>query len=77
MGAGSEYLSYLLRLWLAGDGGQPEWRASLEDPRTGEQRGFDSLEELFDFLRAQVEGQKPASSAMKNTNHTNFGHFQG
>lgn len=55
MGTGSEYLSYLLRLWLAGDGDQPQWRASLEDPHTGEQTGFDSLEELFEFLRDKVK----------------------
>jgi hypothetical protein len=49
------YLSYLLRLWLAGDGDQPQWRASLEDSRTGEQKGFDTLEELYLFLQEIIE----------------------
>ncbi len=53
----SGYIAYLLRLWRAGGGG--EWRASVEDPHTGERRGFASLEALFAFLREQV-GVSPA-----------------
>jgi hypothetical protein len=49
------YLSFILRIWLAGDGDNPEWRASLEDTTTGQRRGFGSLEELFDMLKAQIE----------------------
>lgn len=49
------YLSFILRIWLAGDGDNPEWRASLEDTTTGERRGFGSLKELFDALKAQIE----------------------
>ena len=51
-----DYLSYLLRLWrVNGDEDQsetykPVWRASLEDPETGKQQGFGSLEDLFDYL---------------------------
>jgi hypothetical protein len=30
------------------------WRASLESTRTGERKGFASLDELFDFLREQT-----------------------
>ena len=51
MNASSNYKAYLLRLWLAGDGDQPEWRASLEDPGTGEVRGFSDLEEMLEFLK--------------------------
>jgi hypothetical protein len=51
MNASPNYMSYLLRLWLAGDGDQPEWRASLEDPGTGEVRGFSDLEEMVEFLK--------------------------
>jgi hypothetical protein len=46
----SAYFSYLLRLWLAGDDDQPEWRAALIDPQTGQRQGFASLEALFAFL---------------------------
>jgi hypothetical protein len=52
-----DYLSYLLRLWRANSGpaephgrGRPLWRASLEDPRSGERLGFGSPVELFRFL---------------------------
>jgi hypothetical protein len=47
------YMSYLLRLWcVPGEGAV--WQASLEDPQTGERRGFASLDELFTFLRRQM-----------------------
>ena len=49
------YLSFLLRLWLAGDGGQPQWRASLEDTRSGERWGFPNLEALINFLKMKIE----------------------
>jgi hypothetical protein len=53
------YLSFLLRLWQVKQNGRETWRASLEDPRTGEKRGFASLEALMDFLYAQVrEGNR-------------------
>ena len=44
------YQAYLLRLWLAGDDDAAVWRASLEDPRTGERRGFADVESLLAFL---------------------------
>jgi hypothetical protein len=64
------YLSYLLRLWRVSDQQGPEasservaWRASLEDPRTGELHKFASLEEVFDFLRAHMGlAAEPAAS---------------
>lgn len=57
-----DYLAYLLRLWQVNGGNgpsdsgnpKPVWRASLEDPSTRERIGFAGLEELFDFLKAQV-----------------------
>jgi hypothetical protein len=49
-----DYLSYLLRLWREG-GEKAEWRASLEDPHTGEQTGFASVEALFAFLRQGID----------------------
>jgi hypothetical protein len=41
---------YLLRLWQTEEAGTPEWRASLEIPKTGERIGFASMEQLFAFL---------------------------
>ena len=43
-----EYFSYLLRMWRTGE--HSAWRASLEDPRTGERMGFGSLEALLSYL---------------------------
>jgi len=49
-----DYLSYLLRLWRVSDDDKPVWRASLQDPQTGERIGFAGMEALFDFLRRQT-----------------------
>jgi hypothetical protein len=48
------YLSYLLRLWETKSGGEGVWRASLEDPHTGERKGFASLTSLFTFLEQEI-----------------------
>ncbi len=45
-----ENRSYILRLWRAEQAGDANWRASLEDPRSGERFGFTYLEQLFAFL---------------------------
>jgi hypothetical protein len=52
----SRYLAYLLRLWCPDHSQSASWRASLEDPHTGERIGFANLEELFAFLMEEVEG---------------------
>lgn len=53
-----EYLAFMVRLWRAGDPPAPgqttNWRASLENPHTGERLGFGSLTELFIFLMEEV-----------------------
>ena len=49
------YLSFLLRLWCIKQNGCEIWRASLEDPRTGEQRGFASLDLMVDLLIEQIQ----------------------
>jgi hypothetical protein len=48
------YFSFLLRLWLAGTGDQPQWHASLEDTRTGERFGFATPETLYVYLDQQT-----------------------
>ena len=48
------YLSYLLRLWQTSDGERRVWRASLQSPDSEERQGFASLQDLYDFLNAQV-----------------------
>jgi hypothetical protein len=49
------YHSFLLRLWLVDEQEGLTWRASLENPHTGERLGFATLERLFIFLQDQCE----------------------
>lgn len=42
------YYSYLLRFWR--DDEHSPWRATLEDPHTGQSFGFASMEHLYRFL---------------------------
>ena len=45
------YLAYMLRLWQAGSrDGLPVWRASLENPHTGERLAFGDAKDLTAFL---------------------------
>jgi hypothetical protein len=50
-----EYQAYLLRLWRENEA--DPWRASLEDPHTGERRSFASLPRLLFYL-AQETGEE-------------------
>ena len=59
------YRAYLLRLWRVHEVSRPEktpvWRASLENPQTGERLAFASLERLFAFLFDQTSAEdRPA-----------------
>ena len=51
------YIAYLLRLWQVKQAGELVWRASLENPHTGEQQGFADIESLFTHLRNQAQDQ--------------------
>ncbi len=47
----STYVAYMLRLWRAGGrAGLPVWRASLENPHTGERLAFGDAKDLLTFL---------------------------
>jgi hypothetical protein len=63
---GRRYISYLLRLWQVRVGDELVWRASLESPHTGEQRGFSSLANLVSFLEGEMAGntQVPNSTVV-------------
>jgi hypothetical protein len=56
-GEARDYVAYLLRLWREKGGGTTQWRASLQDPHSGERVGFADLEELFDYLRQETRHQ--------------------
>ena len=49
------YFSYLLRLWREGD--TAPWRASLEDPHTGERRNFARVQDLFKAIEEETSKQ--------------------
>jgi hypothetical protein len=66
------YLSYLLRVWQEG-GEPPLWRASLESPHSHEVRSFAGLDELFSFLREQVDMEPPQSGAAAGGKYTQRG----
>ncbi len=59
------YLSFLLRIWLAGDNNPLQWRSSLENTHTGERLGFASLEDLFRYLKRQIQPQIGEKEANK------------
>ncbi|MBN1993322.1 MAG: hypothetical protein JW953_11535 [Anaerolineae bacterium] len=46
------YLAYLLR--LRRDNESTAWRATVENPHTGERQGFASLRQLIAFLEEQT-----------------------
>jgi hypothetical protein len=50
-----DYHSYVLRVWRTGSNESAVWRASLENPFTGERRGFAGLAGLFAYLQAQID----------------------
>ena len=49
-----KYQSYLLRLWVEDVNGKQAWRVSLEDPFTGERRGFASRRDLCAYLEEKM-----------------------
>lgn len=49
------YYSYLLRLWREDDAAP--WRASLEDPHTGQRRNFARLQDVFKAVEEETEQQ--------------------
>jgi hypothetical protein len=72
-----DYLAYMMRLWWDNTD-EGVWRASLEDPHTGERTGFASLEALFAFLRYRVQpGQGNAIRNERGQNTAPHGASQG
>ena len=52
----------MLRIWPVVTQNRPQLRAAVEDAHTGEQRRFSNLDDLFDYLRDQIEPE-PGSQA--------------
>lgn len=62
MESSGSYQAYMLRMWSVERSGQAVWRASLEDPFSGEILGFPNIDALIDYLRElvgnyQIEGE--------------------
>jgi hypothetical protein len=51
----TDYRSYLMRLWRVKEGDRDVWRASLQDPQSGERISFATIEALFAYLQEQLE----------------------
>ncbi len=47
-------MAFLIRLWRVDDQRHSTWRASIQDPHTGERRGFVDLKGLFAFLEEET-----------------------
>ena len=61
------YLAYMLRLWQPGSrGGRPVWRASLENPHTGELLTFGDVKALFAFLAERTNSLPETVDAGSN-----------
>lgn len=65
------YVAYMLRFWQAGSrDGTPVWRASLENPHTGERLAFGDVNALFDFLNDFMASVTAAQGAPETSEHT-------
>lgn len=53
------YHTFILSLW-AETGTEPLWRCSLENPHTGERRGFQSFDEIAAFLQGWTRRSQEA-----------------
>jgi hypothetical protein len=66
------YVAYMLRLWRAGSrAGQPIWRASLENPHTGERLAFGDAKELFAFLAELMARPADMSDPLEKVERNN------
>lgn len=54
----------MLRIWREEEG--MPWRATLQNPHTGEQEGFASVEQLIEFLRDKTEEADSEKSSSNN-----------
>ena len=52
----SNYQSYLVRFWRMDNGGQPVWRAGVQEPGNEQQLYFESFADLCAYLATQLAG---------------------
>jgi hypothetical protein len=58
------YRSYLLRLWRSKSDGSLSWYALLEDPVSGERKGFSNLKSMIDYLEKDHEDDKNTNTLL-------------
>ena len=51
-----DYMAFLLRLWRVDEVDGVQWHASLEEPGTGERRGFADIDRLCAYLQERCSG---------------------
>jgi len=64
-GTDQDYISYLLRLRRVKEGDRDVWRASLQDPQSGERISFASVDALVAFLRDQIKEPPDTGGCVK------------
>jgi hypothetical protein len=60
------YQSYLLRLWFEDLNGDGVWRISLENPFSGERRGFANLKDLHEYLNEKMQEENEENQEVEN-----------
>ena len=69
----ARYRAYLLRMWSMEHEGQVRWRASLEDPQTGQLVGFGDLDSLFDFLKGKaLDASRTDETGICTSSHNRY-----
>jgi hypothetical protein len=53
----------MVRLFQVTSQGNSLWRASIEDPHTGEKKAFANLESCFNYLQDQIKDPDGPSSS--------------
>lgn len=68
------YKSYWLRCWPGGvrqPGGSGKWRFSLEDPVTGEKKGFSDMKAILAFVELELDRLDPRPTAESDSDGLN------
>jgi len=63
----SFYISYLLRIWEQDNHDPQQFLASLEKPGSRELVNFKNLDDLFDFLRSQIQPIRISNNYQEGT----------
>ena len=66
-----KYRSFLLRLWEVDVEKRRAWRFSVEDPVTGERKGFANIAKLMSFLMEEISsGERDGTKQFEDPKNT-------